>query len=137
MTTRIVCGVDFSEASEAALAQALVLAKALGGQLHLVHVFGLGAEEGGLSSANELAREAHARLGALQDAHPGLPLVPHVVSGEPAEEVLRVADEVEANYIVAGTHGRTGWRHLILGSVAERIVKGAKVPVVTVPRPER
>lgn len=53
-------------------------------------------------------------------------------SGEIAEELLRVAAEVGADAIVAGTHGRTGLSHLLLGSVAEKVIRGASVPVITI-----
>ena len=56
--------------------------------------------------------------------------------GHPVEEILRIADELPADAIVMGTHGRGGVRHLIAGSVAERIVRAAKVPVMTVRHPD-
>ena len=58
----------------------------------------------------------------------------HVVVGMPADEVLRVADEVDAAYLVVGTHGRSGLAHLLMGSVAENVMRHAKVPVLVARR---
>src|SRR5207302_10012564 len=52
--------------------------------------------------------------------------------GNPEDEILRYADEATVDAIVLGTHGRSGIRHLIAGSVTERVVRAAKVPVITV-----
>jgi nucleotide-binding universal stress UspA family protein len=53
-----------------------------------------------------------------------------VISGDPAERVLNAARDLGADLIVIGTHGRTGLKHLILGSVAERVVRESPVPVL-------
>ena len=52
----------------------------------------------------------------------------------PSDEILRVADEISSDLIVVGTHGRTGVAHLLMGSVAEQIVRRAKCPVMTIRR---
>jgi len=52
--------------------------------------------------------------------------------GSPADAILRIARELESDLIVLGTHGRTGLAHLLLGSVAEKVIRGARVPVLTV-----
>jgi nucleotide-binding universal stress UspA family protein len=59
-----------------------------------------------------------------------------VRSGTTVEEILRAADELKVDAIVMGTHGRSGVRHMIAGSVAERVVRAAKVPVITVRHPD-
>jgi nucleotide-binding universal stress UspA family protein len=51
----------------------------------------------------------------------------------PAEAIVRIAKEEGFDLIVMGTHGRTGIEHLLLGSVAERVIRGSEVPVITVP----
>src|SRR5262249_37233072 len=53
--------------------------------------------------------------------------------GDPAREILAVADELAPSLIVTGTPGRRGLAHVLLGSVAEKVVRGSKVPVLTVP----
>jgi len=62
----------------------------------------------------------------------GMDVVPRVVSGDPAEEILKYADSAGVDLIILGTHGRKGLERAIFGSVAERVVKGASVPVLTV-----
>lgn len=57
-----------------------------------------------------------------------------VVDGVPDEEIVRLARQLKADLIVMGTHGRTGLAHMLLGSVAERVVRLAPVPVLTVRR---
>lgn len=59
-----------------------------------------------------------------------------VRSGDPADTILDYADEVDADIIVAGTHGRTGLHRRVIGSVAERLVRHARCPVLTVRLPE-
>jgi nucleotide-binding universal stress UspA family protein len=56
--------------------------------------------------------------------------------GAPFLEIIRYAKEIEANMIVCGTHGRTGLKHLIMGSVAENVVRKSPCPVLTVRHPE-
>jgi nucleotide-binding universal stress UspA family protein len=58
------------------------------------------------------------------------------VIGFPAEDIVRLATEVQADLIVVGTHGRRGLSHLLLGSVAERVIRTAPCPVLTVRRAE-
>lgn len=57
---------------------------------------------------------------------------PQVVAGEPADAIVRMAEELEVDLIVMGTHGRTGLHHVLLGSVAEKVVRLALCPVLTV-----
>ncbi len=61
-----------------------------------------------------------------------MPMDLQVVAGKPADEILRVAREQRVDLIVMGTHGRTGLRHLLLGSVAEEVTRHAPCPVFTV-----
>lgn len=61
-----------------------------------------------------------------------VPLQVKIAVGKPAEEILRVAREERVDLIVMGTHGRTGLRHLLLGSVAEEVTRRAPCPVFTV-----
>jgi len=67
-----------------------------------------------------------------------LKVIPIVTAGVPAEEIKRFAEEEGIDLIVLATHGRTGLRHILMGSVAERVVRLSGVPVLTVkPRPFR
>ena len=56
--------------------------------------------------------------------------------GTPHEEITKFADEMDVDLVIMGTHGRTGLAHLLVGSVAERVVRTSKVPVLTVPQPD-
>ena len=58
-----------------------------------------------------------------------------VISGIPYEEIIKKADETQASLIVMGTHGRRGLDHMLFGSTAERVVRGAGCPVLTVRLP--
>ena len=69
---------------------------------------------------------------ASQQIKEGVPLQVKVAVGRPAAEILRVAGEETVELIVMGTHGRTGLRHLLLGSVAEEVSRHAPCPVFTV-----
>ena len=71
-------------------------------------------------------------LRRLQEAAAAVPSECRVAEGHPATEILRTAREVGADLIVMGTHGRTGLRRLLMGSVAEQVVRQAPCPVLTV-----
>jgi nucleotide-binding universal stress UspA family protein len=60
-----------------------------------------------------------------------------VLRGPAAPRILDYLERAEPSLVVMGTHGRTGWRHALLGSVAERVVQRAPCPVLVVPDPER
>ena len=67
------------------------------------------------------------------NGQPGLEVIPHMVRGlAPAEAIVETASNLESDLIVMGTHGRRGISHLLLGSVAERVVRTSAVPVLTV-----
>lgn len=137
----IVCPVDFSPGSEGAAAYAIALADKLGAVVHLVHVYPLGTfvgPDGGLVLTPQMvAQLSEQSLAALRKiAAPytdaGRKVDVHVVDGAPATEVLEVAARLGADLLVIGTHGRTGLSRMLLGSVAERIVRTSPIPVLTV-----
>ena len=137
---RILCPVDFSEPSETALDYAIDLAKKFGADVQLVHVYQLpvyalpdGAMMAGPEFTTKVTTELSRALTELAESKTGVPLETHLVEGIPYKEVVRLSEELEADLVVMGTHGRTGLKHLLLGSVAERVVRSSKVPVVTVP----
>ena len=144
---KILCPVDFSESSENALRYALVLAKAHDASLDLYHVLELPAysvpgdsEFAGLSfeymkdveqictkRLNDMARE-------IREEH--AKVMTTIESGEPFSSIIRKARKDEADLIVMGTHGRTGLQHVLIGSVAEKVVRKSPCPVLTVKHPE-
>ncbi len=137
---RILCPVDFSPHSENAVDFALDLSKKLGADVHLVHVYQLpvyalpdGAMMAGPEFTTKVTTELQKALTELAQRKDAKKLETHLIEGIPYREVVRMTDELGADMIVMGTHGRTGIRHLLLGSVAERVVRSSKVPVVTVP----
>jgi nucleotide-binding universal stress UspA family protein len=149
MFTRILVPTDFSEPSDAALEYARGLATRFGASLHLVHVvadpvvtaiYGLEAyvpESPNLST--ELRVEAELRLSErLTEAdRTRLRATSAVLHGPIAPTIVSNAGELAIDLIVMGTHGRIGVAHAIMGSVAERVVRTATCPVLTVhSRPE-
>lgn len=140
---RIVVSTDFSPTARAALDYAAGLAAQLDAELHLFHVVAWPDPEAyGVPSsqaqremwAGELSARAESQL--KQEAErTGLPNVTTVLreSTAIAEKVIAYADEVAASLIITGTHGRRGVGRLVLGSVAERIVRAAPTDVLLVP----
>lgn len=130
---------DFSERSEHALQLASALARDYGARLVVLHVatpptivYG----EGILPPEPEiLFQEARDHLNRLEVSDAKIRAERRFEVGDPATEVLRVAQEINANLIVMGTHGRTGLGRLLMGSVAEQVVRRASCPVLTVKTP--
>jgi nucleotide-binding universal stress UspA family protein len=138
---RILCPTDFSDGAAAATEQALALAHAFGGTVTLLHVYSVPAYMFPDGSAFVAGPEVTARIehevsNALAAAarsaerRSGVPVLTRSAIGAPYEEILRLSKEFDL--IVMGTHGRTGLRHLVLGSVAEKVVRHANCPVLTV-----
>jgi len=140
---RILVPTDFSEPAAAAVKWATTLAREFDGLLYLVHVvpepyaYPWGTELSTLPLNDILAQSEHAadeRLHQLA-AETGLPLervVTKSVLGTPVDQILSVIAEERIDLVVLGTHGRGMVGHLLLGSVAERLIRRAPVPVLTV-----
>jgi nucleotide-binding universal stress UspA family protein len=147
---RLLFATDFSDSSKDALTHATYLATELRADLGLVHVFERPFfVESGVSHRlqvrhdvdqwlRETKTDAQQRLEALaKDLRAqGLNVTTFFREGLPFVEILKVAEEIPADLIVIGTHGRTGLSHVLIGSVAERVVRGATSAVLTV-RPAR
>jgi nucleotide-binding universal stress UspA family protein len=137
MATTILVAVDFEDASGRAVALAKDLAGPLGATLALCHVYELplytypGLEPQLLP---ELRREVMAAAKrAITDLAQEHGIQRAILrEGEPAREIIAAAHEEGASMIVVGTHGRRGLSHLLLGSVAEKVVRSSDIPVVTV-----
>lgn len=137
---RVLCPVDFSRHSDHAVRFAVDLAQKLGADVHLLHVYQLpvyalpdGAMMAGPEFTVKVTTELQKALTELAKKLEPVKVETHLVEGVPYREIVRMTDELGADLVVAGTHGRTGLRHLLLGSVAERVVRSSKVPVITVP----
>jgi len=129
---------DFSEPSDYALRLAVALARDHGARLVLLHVAApppaFYSEAILIPAPPDPHEEERQRLDRL--AVPGeVPTERRVVEGSPAEEVLRSAEDLGVDLIVMGTHGRTGLARLLMGSVAELVVRKAACPVLTVKTP--
>ncbi len=132
---------DFSAHAEAALATALDLARHFDSDIHLLHVvqppaYGYTADGfGSVPALFEVKDGSMKALTAIADQIEDPPgrVEAHVVDGvNIAASIDRVAADLNADLIVMGTHGRTGLAHVFLGSVAERTLRRAPCPVLTV-----
>jgi len=149
---RILFATDFSKSAAAARAMAQMFASRFDAELHVIHVvsdlslqvpeFGMGLSFPGFADATAEHRKetSDQTMRALEaelepdwrDAHRAV-LTPRF--GTPFLEIIRYAREHDIDLIVVGSHGRTGLAHVLLGSVAERVVRKAPCPVLTV-RPD-
>ena len=143
---RICCPIDFSDTARAAMEVAAELARRLGAQLSLLHVYpipGYTFPDGSVVASpkmlEELAEQAERHLGEWKREAEAMGCGGVTVaksSGEAAAEIVAFAKEQGMDLLVMGTHGRTGFTHALLGSVAERVVRRAACPVLTVRLPE-
>ena len=138
--TRILVPTDFSADADAALTYALGLAQAFGASIEVLHVvqdpLAAGVWSSEVYSADvaglliNLVRDAEQRLRNYADGHGG-PITTEVRTGPAARAILDFARERAFDLIVMGTYGRTGLARVVMGSVAERIVRLAPCPVLT------
>jgi len=136
---KILCATDFSASSDHALQYALVLASRFGASVELLHVTEVSAyaqnqtEDGGESYEKRLL----ARLRAMADSiETDVSIETHLAAGVPYIEIINRSKALPADLIVIGTHGRTGMKHLLIGSVAEKVVRTASCPVLSVRHPD-
>ena len=141
---------DFSASANHATALARDEAKLHGAKLLLLHVIDLPAaydaasvvipeatgapisvKDYAVTSAEKHLQDISARL-----AKDGVSATPFIRVGNPVDEINRFVTEEGCDLVVMGTHGRTGLQHLLVGSVAERVVRTSRVPVLTVRHPD-
>ncbi len=150
MSDRILCPVDFSESSDRALDYALALAKRHGARVSVMHVLPKVLADPEIYpyltepvlTSDESRDRAYNRLGdfvhrALAD---GIAAEVILEDGDVVDEVLEKAKRLEADLIVMGTHGRRGFRRLLLGSVTERVLRQSEAAVLSIspsaPKPD-
>jgi len=125
---------DFSTASDAALVHAEVLARQSDARLLILHIEEPPLAYGGGELYYGLPEPSSERiLQMLEDVRPSDPTLPfehRLVMGDPAAEIVAVAQAEQAELVVMGTHGRTGFSRLLMGSVAESVVRHAPCPVL-------
>ena len=145
---KILCPTDFSEPSYEALKAAEELTLYFSAELYLVNVVNPIPAATTTSDAmsfnvslyqQELEKSAQKSLQELIDKRVSKKLRVHpiVAYGSPADEIVRIANEENIDLIVIATHGRTGWRHLVSGSVTEKVVRIASHPVLTIRTPKK
>ena len=135
----ILVATDFSDGSDQALDRAIQLAKLMGARLAIAHAiepaieFPMGTTysdlDGGYYASVDLALAARSARAEQR----GVRCITKILEGPISSEITQWARDIGAGMIVQGTHGRTGLSHALLGSVAEKIVRHAACPVLTVP----
>lgn len=142
MFRRILLPTDFSEGAVSSAVAARRIAEQFGASLHVLHVLDepvaldpmfrgdipleMLRERMGKYAAEGMEAFVAANLAGLEG------VTASVVSGVPYREIVRVARESNADLIVIGTHGRTGVEHVLFGSTAEKVVRNAQCPVLTI-----
>ena len=148
---RILVGVDFSPESDAAIRTAIGFARAFDAAITLLHVHELPTMMNGIvpgadsdTDAHEMRDAAQAQLDELvsrlrasdpRTLEGGMTVATEVAGGVPADVILERARSGNFDLVVVGTHGRTGLQRLLVGSVAEAVIRGAPCPVLTVHLP--
>ena len=143
--TRILCPIDFSDYSRHALDHAVAVARSYDSTITLLHVCSVvpvAAYAPGtpilpsvvLTPADRDELLASMRRFAEDEAGSGLPIQLEICEGNAAVEILARASAMPSDLIVMGTHGRSGFERLVLGSVTERVLRKAACPVLSVPR---
>lgn len=130
---------DFSESSRPAFELACALARDYSAALVVTHVVPptqVYAPDGiAIPFVAEDAADAHAKLVRLRPSDGKLEIEYRLLEGDPAEIILKLAKSTSADLIVMGTHGSTGLTRLLVGSVAEAVLRRAHCPVLTVREP--
>lgn len=137
----IVCAVDFSKGSDRALEHAAALAKATGARVELLHVYQLpvlALPDGVVTATPEFVARLTNQAQEVLDMHRkrlaalGVQASTCLLEGSAVETIVRHATQRADAMLVLGTHGRSGFKRFVLGSTAERVVRLASVPVLTV-----
>jgi nucleotide-binding universal stress UspA family protein len=139
---RVLCPVDLSDTSRHALDHAFAFARWYRARLTVLHVLnvplpvtasGAPVDLSGLPPLRpeDVADDVRRFSGLTNRADPNADVV--VVEGSPVREILRQAEQMAADLLVMGTHGRSGFEALFLGSVTEKVLRSTRVPVLTVP----
>jgi len=141
---KILVPTDFSDASSEAVRTAIAFARAFSARVVVIHVFveptyvlppPVEIATFPFDMSEILAKVQASLDGEIQRVEQaGIPVEGETISGRPAPEIVAHAKKVGADLIVMGTHGRSGFQHALLGSVAERVVQHAHCPVLIVPK---
>ncbi len=137
---KILVAIDFSDISAKAFTTAVDLAKRLDASLHVAHIVQIHAmniPESGAIQIEELEAIEEQAASENMDKYvkqhgDGVAIIRTIVHGDPAVQINNIVKETGADMIVMGTHGRSGLAHLVMGSVAETVLRNAEVPVMCV-----
>lgn len=136
---RIVVPSDFSESANVAIDHAVDLAKKFDAEITLIHVLETGAYQGIFSPSKktEYSELEEAQTKLQEDAHKletesGISISQEVVRGRIHEEIVRISEENNADLIVMGTHGSSGWEEFFVGSNAFKVVTQSACPILTI-----
>jgi nucleotide-binding universal stress UspA family protein len=125
---------DFSTSSDAPLAYATALARDMGATMLIVHVeeppLVYGGGEMYYGTLEPDYAELERMLANVRPTDPAVPCVRQLLTGDPAATIVELATAEAVDLIVMGTHGRTGLRRLLMGSVAEAVIRAAPCPVL-------
>ncbi len=131
---KILCPIDFSDFSHAANEYASLLAESSGAEIIYLHV-ALPDVTFSSYAYVDLQKEAELDQKRLEEIQPtigGIKASHEIEFGSPSNTIADFADEHDVDLIVMGTHGRTGWRRVTMGSVAEAVVRNASCPVLAI-----
>lgn len=141
---RILCPTDFSPASLSAFPHAAEIARLFNAQIFVIYVVPpIPPPVGGFGMYNVMALEDYI-TGLRADADKkidqilreqipkGVQASKVIKEGDAATEILKAVENLQIDLVTIATHGRTGWHHLVFGSVAEKVIRMCKVPVLTV-----
>lgn len=128
----ILCPIDFSDTNQSLNQYASVLAKSTGAKITYLHISQPDVPYGSYAYIDVQQEEKHdqKQLESIQPAQEGVPFAHVVEFGAPADKIVEFANENGVDLIVMGTHGRTGLRRALMGSVAEAVVRHATCPVL-------
>lgn len=133
--SKILFPTDFSHTGDAALTLASVLARDMGARLLIVHVeeppMAYGAGDMYYGIGEPATEDLKRMLDEVRPTDPAVSYEHHLTTGEPASAIIDLAEKENVDMIVMGTHGRTGLYRLLMGSVAEAVVRRAACPVIT------
>ena len=138
VTNKIVVPVDFSEATDGLVDYAISTANKLGSKVHFVHVlnmypgdamFGVPFPQDCEENLRTAAKERMSNL-ITDMTEKSAGCTGEVISGDPVDKILACAKEKESDLIIIGTHGAKGLEKILLGSVAERVVRKAECPIL-------
>jgi universal stress protein A len=141
----ILCPVDISDAAHKAVGYAKEFAASTGASIYLLHVVEpipippVDASLNYIQIEEELEKAAETDLNTLKDslASSGLKVDGSLETGNPADIILEKAEELQANFIIMGSHGRKGLNRLIMGSVADAVIRKSDCPVLIVKSDEK